>query len=598
MALVVKDRVRVSSTTAGTGALTLGVAITGFQDFSVIGNGNTTYYTIVDPTTGDWEVGLGTYSSTGPTLTRNTVLESSNSGSAVNFLSNPKDVFVTYPAERSVYVEGTSIVPAETARLEFGNLAQGSALSVIGVTGNATANVASIAAASDHQVLRRNGTGLAFGAVALNQTNAVTGTLPVARGGTGVTTSTGTGSVVLSTSPALVTPALGTPASGNLANCTFPTLNQNTTGNAATATALQTARTIGGVSFDGTANINLPGVNIAGNQNTTGTAANVTGTVAIANGGTGGTTAQAARNNIAGVVTSGQYLRGDGTNVLMSAIQAGDVPTLNQNTTGNAATATTLQTARTINGVSFNGSANITITANTPNSATFNNGGAGAASGATFNGGSAVTISYNTVGAPSTTGTNASGTWGISITGNAATATTATTATNATTATTLQTARTINGTSFDGSANITTANWGTARTLWGQSVNGSANITAPLLPAAGSATAPAFSTSGDTNTGIFFPAADTIAVTEGGVEVIRVTSTANVGVGTTTPGEKLDVNGSIRGEQLIAANGIVVNGATVDANYTIPTGSNAMSVGPLTVDAVVTVDPGSVWLIL
>jgi hypothetical protein len=63
-----------------------------------------------------------------------------------------------------------------------------------------------------------------------------TGTLSVARGGTGVTTSTGTGDVVLSTSPTLVTPALGTPASGDLTNCTFPTLNQNTTGNAATAT--------------------------------------------------------------------------------------------------------------------------------------------------------------------------------------------------------------------------------------------------------------------------------------------------------------------------------------------------------------------------
>ena len=101
---------------------------------------------------------------------------------------------------------------------------------------------------------------------------------------------------------------------------------------------------------------------------------------------------------------------------------------------GNATTATTLQTARTINGTSFNGSANITITANTPNSVTFNNGGAGAASGTTFNGGSAVTVSYNTVGAPSTTGANASGSWGISITGNAATATSATSATTATNA--------------------------------------------------------------------------------------------------------------------------------------------------------------------
>jgi hypothetical protein len=136
------------------------------------------------------------------------------------------------------------------------------------------------------------------------------------------------------------------------------TTSSSTTGNAATATALQNARTIGGVSFNGTANINLPGVNTAGNQNTTGTAANVTGTVAIANGGTGGTTAQAARNNIAAAVTSGQYLRGNGTNVLMSAIQAADVPTLNQNTTGSAAT---LTTARTIGGVSFNGSANINL---------------------------------------------------------------------------------------------------------------------------------------------------------------------------------------------------------------------------------------------
>ncbi len=67
-------------------------------------------------------------------------------------------------------------------------------------------------------------------------TTGVTGTLPVANGGTGVTTSTGSGNNVLSNSPTLVSPALGTPASGNLANCTFPTLNQNTTGNAATAT--------------------------------------------------------------------------------------------------------------------------------------------------------------------------------------------------------------------------------------------------------------------------------------------------------------------------------------------------------------------------
>jgi hypothetical protein len=73
-----------------------------------------------------------------------------------------------------------------TGDLPFANLAQGSALSVLGVTGNATADVASIAAASDHQVLRRSGTAVAFGAVNLAQSNAVTGTLAVGNGGTGI----------------------------------------------------------------------------------------------------------------------------------------------------------------------------------------------------------------------------------------------------------------------------------------------------------------------------------------------------------------------------------------------------------------------------
>ncbi len=168
---------------------------------------------------------------------------------------------------------------------------------------------------------------------------------------------------------------------------------------------------------------------------------------------------------------------------------------------GNSATATQLQTACTINGVSFNGTANINVP--TQNSITFTNTG-GAVAGTTFNGSSARTISYETVGAPSTTGVGASGTWAINITGNAGTASA------------FQTARTINGTNFDGSANITTANWGTSRTLWGNSVNGSSNITGPLLPSSGTITAPSFSTSGDTNTGIYFPNADTLGITTGG----------------------------------------------------------------------------------
>jgi len=106
MALVVKDRVQESSTTTGTGAFTLGGAVTGFQSFSVIGNGNTTYYAIVGGS--EWEVGLGTYTSSGTTLSRDTVLESSNGGSLVNFSAGTKNVFVTYPAEESVYQDSTN----------------------------------------------------------------------------------------------------------------------------------------------------------------------------------------------------------------------------------------------------------------------------------------------------------------------------------------------------------------------------------------------------------------------------------------------------------------------------------------------------------
>lgn len=115
MALVVKDRVKSSTTTTGTGTITLGAAAAGFQAFSVIGNGNTTYYTIVDTINGTWEVGVGTYTSSGTTLSRDAVFDSSNSGSLVNFAAGSKDVFVAYPAERAViggmgYVENAATI--------------------------------------------------------------------------------------------------------------------------------------------------------------------------------------------------------------------------------------------------------------------------------------------------------------------------------------------------------------------------------------------------------------------------------------------------------------------------------------------------------
>lgn len=107
MPLVVKDRVKETSTTTGTGTFTLAGAAVGFETFSSsIGNGNTTWYAIVGGA--EWEVGLGTVAA--GTLARTTVLESSNSDNLVNFSAGTKDVFCTYPADQSVYFNATNKV--------------------------------------------------------------------------------------------------------------------------------------------------------------------------------------------------------------------------------------------------------------------------------------------------------------------------------------------------------------------------------------------------------------------------------------------------------------------------------------------------------
>ncbi len=113
MPFVLADRVQETTTTTGTGTITLAGAVTGFQSFSAIGNGNTTFYTIADQSGSNWEVGVGTYTSSGTTLSRDTVLSSSNSGSLVNFGAGTKNVFVTLPSSRTVY-------PAAIAAMIFG----------------------------------------------------------------------------------------------------------------------------------------------------------------------------------------------------------------------------------------------------------------------------------------------------------------------------------------------------------------------------------------------------------------------------------------------------------------------------------------------
>jgi len=536
MALVVKDRVKETSTTTGTGTFTLAGAVTGFQAFSVIGDGNTTYYTITDGT--DWEVGIGTYTSSGTTLSRDTILESSNSGNAVNWGAGSKDVFVTYPAEQAVYFNAAGQVDVDNLRLDGNTLSSTNTDGNVVLDPNGTGsvdvssakiiNVATPTSGNDatnktyvdglisggvhfHAPVRvespinlvatyNNGSS----GVGATLTNSGTQVALVIDGVTvsvndrvlvyqqtnqtenGVYVVTNTGSVstnwVLTRSSDTDTYVFDSPlglsegstffvqegatGAGETYTCntpgtiTFGTTNitfvqvssaqiysagagldltgtqfsvetngitnamlrqsaglsvigrsANTTGDVADITAASDNEVLrrsgtsigfgtvatGGIADDAVTNDKLresAALSVIGNAtNSTanpadiaaasdhqvlrrsGTgigfgavalnqAAAVTGALGFTNGGTGQTSQQAAMNALAGAITSGQYLRGNGTNVLMSSIQAGDVPTLNQNTTGSAATLTTARDIQTnlasTSAASFNGSANVT----------------------------------------------------------------------------------------------------------------------------------------------------------------------------------------------------------------------------------------------
>ena len=150
MALVLADRVKETTTTTGTGTVTLAGASTGFQSFAAVGNANTTYYTIADQTGSNWEVGIGTYTSSGTTLSRTTVLSSSNSGSLVNFPAGTKDVFVTYPSSRSIYADGTTLTASNSSILPVASGGSGAATLTGVLKGNGTSAFTAATAGTDY----------------------------------------------------------------------------------------------------------------------------------------------------------------------------------------------------------------------------------------------------------------------------------------------------------------------------------------------------------------------------------------------------------------------------------------------------------------
>lgn len=181
MPLVLADRVKETTTTVGTGTITLAGAATGFQSFSVIGNGNTTYYTIAGQGNGEWEIGIGTYTASGTTLSRDTVLASSaGAPTKTNFSSGTKDVFVTYTAARSVNVDGSSIDTFGLGAVQGDLLYASGADNFALLPKNTTAT----------RYLANTGTNNNPAWSQIDLSNGITGAVPVVNGGTGQTSYT------------------------------------------------------------------------------------------------------------------------------------------------------------------------------------------------------------------------------------------------------------------------------------------------------------------------------------------------------------------------------------------------------------------------
>jgi hypothetical protein len=172
MALVLADRVKETTTTAGTGTVTLLGAAPGFQSFAVVGDANTTYYTIAGQTTSEWEVGIGTYTLSNTTLARTTVLSNSSGTqpSALSFSAGTKDVFVTYPSGKSVNLDASGNATA------LGTPASFVGTNITGTASGLTAgNVTTNANLTGDVTSSGNATSIASGVIVNDDINASAG---------------------------------------------------------------------------------------------------------------------------------------------------------------------------------------------------------------------------------------------------------------------------------------------------------------------------------------------------------------------------------------------------------------------------------------
>ena len=458
MAFVLADRVKETTTTVGTGTFTLDGTSTGFKPFSVIGNNNTTYYTAVDNTTGEWEVGIGTYDTA--TLTRDTVLASSDGGTKIGFAVGSKDVFIAYPAEKAVMTDVTQTLSNKT--LSNTNL------------GTPTAGILT------------NATGLPL-------TTGVTGTLPISNGGTAITSAPSAGQLLIGNGTgytlATLTAGIGvtiTNAAGSI------TINAPEAGTVTAVTATAPLASSGG---------NTPDISL-------------TGVVDVAHGGTGATSltgyvkasATTAFTAVAQIPASD--ISGLGT---MATQNANDVAI-----TGGAINGTTIGgvtpapgTFSTLNATSVSAaSANLVVALITTGTVTTLS--ATSASIASANVGTAVITTGTVTNLTATGASIASANLGNAVI-------TSMTLTSASVASANVGVAVVTDLRVVG-ASITSANVGTA-VVTGLTVTGASITSANVALAVfndGTSTAPSITNNGDTDTGVYFPAANEVAVVAGG----------------------------------------------------------------------------------